>query len=137
MNNGELLIVLSIVRNDSIWSNMVFEKELISYSNNKWLLAWSLLLHFFKQLKAHIFAQQGCFFFHYSLATSMTNWVKMSTDLLFYALYVEVHVRILVFDNYQRCQVPLSPLILNLCVLLFFSEQTASRIIDAQYESSS
>ena len=52
--------------------------------------------------------QQGCFFFHYSLATSMTNWVKIFTDLLFYA-YVGIHqVRILVFDNYQRCPVPLN-----------------------------
>ena len=38
----------------------------------------------------------------------MTNWVKTSTDLLFNA-YVGIHqVRILVFDNYQRCPLPLT-----------------------------
>ena len=46
-------------------------------------------------------------FFHYSLATSMTNWVQIFTGLLFYA-YVGIHqVRILAFDNYQMCPVPL------------------------------
>ena len=44
------------------------------------------------------------FFFHYSLATSMTNGVQNCTGLLFYAYYVGIRpVRILVFDNYQKC----------------------------------
>ena len=30
-----------------------------------------------RNLKAHKFVQQGCFFFHYTLAISMTNWVKI------------------------------------------------------------
>ena len=51
--------------------------------------------------------QQGCVFFRYSLATSITNYVKIFTDLLFYA-YVGIHqVRIMVFDNFQTCPVPL------------------------------
>ena len=39
----------------------------------------------------------------------MTNWAQIATDLLFYA-YVgstKSEVRILVFDNYQTCPVPL------------------------------
>ena len=31
-----------------------------------------------------------CFFFHYNLATSTTNWAQIFTGLLFYA-YVEIH----------------------------------------------
>ena len=30
------------------------------------------------------FVQQDCLFFHYFLASSMTNWVQIFTDLLFY-----------------------------------------------------
>ena len=41
-------------------------------------------------LKAHIIMKQGCFFFRYSLAALMTNWVKKIKDLLFCA-YVEIH----------------------------------------------
>ena len=45
------------------------------------------------------FVQQGCFFFHYFLAASITNWAQIFTGLLFDA-YVWIHqVRILVFDN--------------------------------------
>ena len=59
-------------------------------------------------LKTHKFVQQQCFLFHYFLATSMTNWVKMFTDLLFY-LYVEINqLRTLVFDNNQTSPVPLN-----------------------------
>ena len=35
------------------------------------------------------FVWQGCFFFHYYLATSMTDWAQIFTGLLFYA-YKEV-----------------------------------------------
>ena len=59
-----------------------------------------------KHLKAHDFVWQGCVFFHYYLATSRTNWVQSFTGLLFCAYNVEIHqVRILVFDNCQRCPV--------------------------------
>ena len=51
--------------------------------------------------------RQGCFFFHYSLATLTTNWDQIFTGLLFCA-YVETHqVRRLVYDNYRRCPVSL------------------------------
>ena len=54
-----------------------------------------------KHLKAHNFVWQGCFFFHYYLATSKTVWAQIFTGLLFYA-YVETHqLWRLVFDNYQ------------------------------------
>ena len=43
----------------------------------------------------------------------MTNWAQIFTGLLFYA-YVEIHqVRILVFDNYKTCPVPLKPMTFN------------------------
>ena len=60
-------------------------------------------------LKAHKVMQQGCFSHHCSLATSMTNIEsKLFTDILFY-LFARIHqVRILVFDNYQTCLVPLT-----------------------------
>ena len=64
-SNGELLIVLHIG-----WSNQFLRKRLISHSNN---------------LIAHKFVQQGCFFFNYSLATSMTNWANHFAFLLCYA----------------------------------------------------
>ncbi len=46
------------------------------------------------------------FFFHYFLATSMTNCAHIFTGLIFYA-YVGIHqVRILVFDSYQKNTLP-------------------------------
>ena len=57
-------------------------------------------------VKAHKFVQLGCFFFHYFLATSITNWAKIFTDLLFHALSGYTRWE-LVFDNYQICSVPL------------------------------
>ena len=67
-------------------------------------LSWGLE---FKHLLKHTTCATRVFSFHYSLATSTTNWAQMFTGLLFYA-YVEIHqVRRLVLDNYQRCPVPL------------------------------
>ena len=60
-------------------------------------LMWGLEI---KQLKAHKFVWQECFFYLYFLATSTTNWALIFTGVLFYA-YVETHqMRRLVFDNY-------------------------------------
>ena len=54
-------------------------------------------------LKAQNLCDNGIFFFHCSLTTSMTNWAKTFKGLLFCA-YVEIHqVRRMVFDNYQQC----------------------------------
>ena len=47
----------------------------------------------------------------------MTNWVKIFTDFVFYA-YVGIHQ---VFDNYQRCPVPLTMDSSNICK--FYSHQ--------------
>ena len=64
---------------------------------------WSLLFIY----ESTQICQQGCFFFHHFLATSMTNVAQIFTGLLIYA-YVGIHqVRRLVFDNYQTCSVPL------------------------------
>ena len=47
------------------------------------LRIWGLEI---KHLNAHNFAWQGCFFFHYYLATSTTDWAQIFTGLVFYAL---------------------------------------------------
>ena len=92
------------MRNGSLWSE-VFEKEVISHSNIQRLQAWSLLLVIWKHT---ILCNRSVFYFHNSLATPMTNWVQIFTDFLFYE-FVGIHqVRILVFDNYQMCPVPLT-----------------------------
>ena len=60
----------------------------------------------FEVLKSSIWkhttlCDKGVFFFHYYLATSMTDWAQIFTGLLFYA-YVEIHqLWRLDFDNYQ------------------------------------
>ena len=46
---------------------------------------WGLKIN---HLNAHNFMLQECFFFHYYLATSTTNWAQIFTGLLFNA-YVE------------------------------------------------
>ena len=84
------------MKNGSLWSNTVFEKEVISHSNNKRLQLKPFIMH----LKAHKVMQQGCVFFHYSLATLMRNCTKISPNLLFYVGIQRV--RILLFGNYQR-----------------------------------
>ena len=85
------------MRNGSLWSNVVFEKETSSNS---------FIIH----LNAHKVLQHKHVFFHCSLATLMTNWAQMSTVLLCYAYVGRHQVRILVFDNYQTCPVPLNGL---------------------------
>ena len=59
----------------------------------------------YRASKAHTFVQQGCFF---SIIILQLQWAQIFKDFLFYA-YVTIHlVRKLVFDNYQRCPVPLT-----------------------------
>ena len=87
----------------------VFSSSFRERSNFPQIWFWDLRFRIWgleiKHLKAHNFVWQGCFFFHYYLATSTTNWAQIFTGLLFYA-YVEIHqVRRLVFDNYQQCPV--------------------------------
>ena len=48
---------------------------------------WGLEINY---LNAHNFVWQGYFFFHYYLASSMTDWAPICTGLLFYA-YVAIH----------------------------------------------
>ena len=82
------------MRNCSLWSNIAFEKEVISHSNNKRLQGWSLLLGIWKQTNLY-----QVFFF---IILLQLWWPVGSQSLLFFA-YVEIHqVRILGFDNYQR-----------------------------------
>ena len=45
-------------------------------------------------LNAHNFVWQGYFFFHYYLASSMTDWAQIVTGLLFYAFMLR-------YTNYE------------------------------------
>ena len=66
-SNRERLIVQNIVRNGSLWSDVVFEKEVVFLKFRFWGLE-------IKHLKAHNFVWQGCFIFFSYLATPTTNW---------------------------------------------------------------
>ena len=108
-SNGELLIVQTIVRNGSLWNDIVFWER--GNFSLKYYKTSGLKLSIMR-LKAHKFALlAGTYFFHYFLATLMTTWVQPFTDLFIYA-YVGIHqVKTLVFDNYQldqRYPLPLS-----------------------------
>ena len=80
-NNGERLMVWNIMTNGSLWSGVVFKKKVIfhkfDFETSKLRYRnWGLEI---KHLKAHNFLWQGCFFFHYYLATPTTNWVQIFT----------------------------------------------------------
>ena len=64
------------MRNGSLWSDVVFEKEVILPRIWFWDLRKRFLGLEVKHLKSHNFLWQGWFFFHYYLATSTTNWAK-------------------------------------------------------------
>ena len=72
------------MRNGSLWSNVLFEKEVISHSNDK-RLAEPFIMH----LKAHREMQQRCLFFYYSLANLMTNWDNFHRIVIH--AYVGIH----------------------------------------------
>ena len=83
------------MRNGSLWSNVVFQKELNYHSIFKDYRAWSFFLDIWK----HIFLSLISCSFDDQLISNFHT-------LLFYG-YVEIHqVRILVYDNYQRCPMP-------------------------------
>ena len=93
------------MRNGSLWSNVVFKKEVISH----WIIwieleTWGLEI---KLLKA-----QGCLFFKYF--TQFLQPIEFKFHR-FVILCIEIHqVRRRVFDNYQRCStVPLKLFILS------------------------
>ena len=115
------------MKNDSLWSNAVFENFSLKYYKT------SDLTSFTRHLKAHKCVQQQCFSF---ITLLQRPWpaesVKIVTDLVFYmCMYCwNVHqVRTLVFDSYQRCPVSLKYLnvpepfsgIWNLCNKGIFS----------------
>ena len=102
MSNGERLIVSNFVGNGSLWSNVVFEKEVIFHefdfetSDLEFEVSKSSI---WKHTTLCDMCDKVVFFFHYYLATSTTNCAQIFTALLFYA-YVEIHqVRRVVFDK--------------------------------------
>ena len=66
------------VWNGSLWSNIVFEKEVI-FHLNIWIWFRDLRIRFWGPEMKHLknFLWQGCFFFYYYLATSTTNRVQI------------------------------------------------------------
>ena len=89
------------MRKGSHWSTVVFKKEVFFHEFD-----FEISDLEFEVLKSSIWKHttivwQECFFFHYYLATSMTDWAQIFTGLLFY-VYVEIHqLWRLVFDNYN------------------------------------
>ena len=67
-----------------VLENSFLKRRNFSHSSNKSPAAC------YWHLKVHKFVQQGCFFFHYFLATLMTHWAQIFTGLLFSA-YVGIH----------------------------------------------
>ena len=64
--------------------------------------------YFLMHPKAHKVSAKGVFFFHYFLATSMTNIEPKFPQVCYCYAYVGTHqVRILVLDYYQTRPVPL------------------------------
>ena len=101
-------MVLNIVRNGSLWSDVVFEKEVIFHEFDFETSSLEFEVTKSSIWKHTTSCDKGVFVFHSYLATPTTNQAKIFTGLLFYA-YVEIHqVRRLVFDNYQKCTLSLS-----------------------------
>ena len=101
MGNGERLIVLNIVRNSSLWSEVVFEKEVIFHEFDFETSSLEFEVSKSSIRKYTTSCDKGVFSFIIIFATSTTDWAQIFTGLLLYA-YVEIHqVRRLVFDNYQ------------------------------------
>ena len=76
-SNWERLMVSNIVRNGTLWSDIVFKKEVICtwiWFQDLGFRIWSLEIN---HLNAHNFVWQGLFFFHYYLAPSMTDWAQI------------------------------------------------------------
>ena len=92
------------MRNGSLWSNIVFEKEVISHTkiNNNLLQLKPFVMH----PKADTVILHLFFLSLFSCKFD-DNWAQILTGLLFYT-YVGSHmVIILVFDSYKTCSVPL------------------------------
>ena len=101
MSNGERLIVQNIVRNSSLWSEVVFEKEVNFHEFDFETSSLEFEVSKSSIWKPTAWCDKDVFFFHSYLATPTTNWAQIFTGLLFCA-YVEIHqVRRLVFDVYQ------------------------------------
>ena len=95
-SNGELLVVLNIVRNGSLWIDEACEKEVISYSNYKRLQARSLLSIW----KHTNLSNNGVFSFTILLQLRWPT-VESKFPKICYLMQTGSHqVKILVFDNY-------------------------------------
>ena len=96
------------MRNGSLWSNIVFEKEAILHEFDFETSDLEFEVSKSSIWKHTTSCDKGVFSFIIISQLRRPIELKFSQGLLFYA-YVEIHqVRRLVFDNYQQCPVPLS-----------------------------
>ena len=77
------------MRNGSLWSNKVFEKEVISHQNMK---SSRPIKPFFGTWNQTNLCIKNVFFFHYSLATSMTNLSPNFHRFVILCIYASLNV---------------------------------------------
>ena len=104
------------MRNCSLWSNIVFEKEVISHSNVKRLQAWSLWYKASEKKHTNL-CNKGVFSVIILLLLRRPIEPKFS-PICYVCVYVGLcvwtqQVRVLVFDNYHRCPIPCKTLYKN------------------------
>ena len=105
-SNGKLLIVIkTLLGTAPPWSNVVFEKEVMSHLNmipQLWGLEFSCEVSSSRHPKKHL-CNKGVFpSIILSQLRRPINWAKMFTCLFLYA-NVEIHqVRILIFDIFSK-----------------------------------
>ena len=80
------------MRNSSLWSDVVFEKEVIFHEFDFETSRLEFEVSKSSIWKHTTSCDKGVFFFHSYLATPTTNWAQIFTGLLFYA-YVERYTK--------------------------------------------
>ena len=94
MGNGELLIVLYFVRNGSLWSDVIFKKEVIFHEFDFKTSELDFVVSKSSMWKPTTLCDEGVFSF------IIISQLRFFTGLIFYE-YVEIHqVRRLVFGSY-------------------------------------
>ena len=89
--------------NGSLWSNVVFGKEVIFHEFDFETSELDFEVSKSSIWKHTTLFDIGVFSYYYYLATSTTSWAQIFTGLLCYT-YVKIHqVRKLVLDIYQLC----------------------------------
>ena len=102
MSNVKLLIVENIVRNGSLWSNVVYKNEVIFHKFDFETSDLEFEIPKSSIWKHTTSCDEGVF--HFIHISQLQRPIELKFSLVFYFMhtYVEIHqVRRLVFDNYQ------------------------------------